>query len=127
MSDITKRRTTQKQARRRRKRYQIRKRVRGTADRPRLAVRKSLKYIYAQVIDDAAGQTLVQASSLESSLRAEGGASCNKNAAKVVGEALASRALEKGIKTVVFDRGGHVYHGKVQVLADAAREKGLTF
>lgn len=125
MSDITKRRTLQKQTRRRRTRYRIRKRVHGTAERPRLAVRKSLKYIYAQVIDDTAGQTLAQASSTESSLAANGG--CNKEAAKAVGEALAQRVLDKGIKSVVFDRGGHVYHGKIQVLAEAAREKGLTF
>jgi large subunit ribosomal protein L18 len=127
MSDITKRRTKQKATRRRRKRYHIRKKVQGSAERPRLAVRKSLKYIYAQVIDDSAGTTLVQASSLESTLRSSSGGACNIDAAKAVGEALAQRAIDQGIKSVVFDRGHHVYHGKIQALADAAREKGLSF
>ena len=125
MSEITKRRTLIKQARRQRKRRHVRKRISGTSERPRLAVRKSLKYIYAQLIDDQSGQTLAQASSLESGLRS--GGTCNKEAAKVVGEAIAERAKEKGVESVVFDRGGHVFHGKMKVLADAAREKGLQF
>ena len=106
----------------------LRRRIRGTAERPRLAVFKSLKFVYAQVIDDDSGNTLAQASSLEPSIREmiEGGG-CNRAAAKVVGEAVAERAKEKGVSRVVFDRGGYIYHGKIQELADAARSKGLEF
>jgi len=93
-----------------------------------LCVTKSLRYIYAQVIDDRSGRTLAQANSLEKGLR-EGldGACGNKEAARTVGEKVAERSLELGIKKVVFDRGGYVYHGKIKALADAAREKGLVF
>jgi large subunit ribosomal protein L18 len=100
----------------------LRKRVHGTADRPRLAVFRSLKHIYAQIIDDTTGTTLVSASSQE-----KGMGSGNRDGAKSVGEALAKRAVEKGIKSVVFDRGGFSYHGRVSSLADAAREAGLEF
>lgn len=100
----------------------IRKRVEGTSERPRLAVFRSLKHIYAQVIDDAAGTTLASASSQEASV-----GSGNVDGAKAVGLLLAERAKAKGITHVVFDRGGFNYHGRVKSLADAAREGGLEF
>lgn len=103
----------------------VRKKVSGTAERPRLAVYRSEKNIYAQIIDDVAGRTLVSASSLDKQLGLKTGS--NKEAAKAVGEMIAKKALEKGIKEVVFDRGGYVYHGRVQVLAEGAREAGLQF
>ena len=101
----------------------LRKRVLGTAERPRLAVYRSLKHITAQVIDDSTGNTLAAASSQEKSLKTTG----NADGAKKVGEAIAKRALEKGVKAVVFDRGGFRYHGRVANLAQAAREAGLEF
>ena len=101
----------------------IRNKISGTAERPRFSVFRSLKNIYAQIIDDVAGTTLVSASSLE--LKGEFGG--NKDAAKKVGELVAKKALEKGIENVVFDRGGYIYHGRVQELADGAREAGLKF
>ncbi len=104
----------------------IRKKVSGTPERPRLCVYKSLKYIYAQVIDDTRGHTLVSASSIEkefSDLKSRD----TIEAAKRVGELIAKRALEKGIKKVVFDRSGYKYHGRVAALADAARAQGLEF
>src|SRR5271170_7136962 len=101
----------------------IRRRVRGTEERPRLAVFRSVKHIYAQVIDDGAGHTLVAASSNEKD-RGNGG---NLTGAKSVGKLVAERAKDKGIKAVVFDRGGYLYHGRVKALADAAREAGLEF
>ncbi len=101
----------------------IRRRVKGTTERPRLAVFRSVKHIYAQVIDDLNGQTLVAASSNEKSA-ANGG---NVAGAKSVGKAVAERAKDKGIKSVVFDRGGYLYHGRVKALAEAAREAGLEF
>lgn len=101
----------------------LRKRVAGTPERPRLAVYRSLKHISAQVIDDSSGSTLAAASTLEKSFKATG----NAEGAKKVGEAIAKRAIEKGIKAVVFDRGGFRYHGRVASLADAAREAGLEF
>jgi large subunit ribosomal protein L18 len=118
-----------KRERRERAHLRIRMRVRGTAERPRLSVYKSLKYIYAQVIDDDRGHTIAAASSADPDIRQqlEGKASSNQKAAKLVGEAIAARAQEKGIDKVVFDRGGYVYHGNVKTLADAAREKGLQF
>jgi large subunit ribosomal protein L18 len=103
----------------------VRKNVSGTADRPRLNVFRSLKHIYAQVIDDAKGATLVSASTLDASLK--GNAGGDKAAAKAVGKLVAERAIEKGVKSVVFDRGGYIYHGRVQALADGAREAGLEF
>lgn len=102
----------------------IRSRVRGTAERPRLAVYRSLGHIYAQVIDDAGGATLAAASSLEKAGRILGG---NVAAAKEIGKRVAERAKDKGITKVVFDRGGYLYHGRVKALADAAREAGLEF
>jgi large subunit ribosomal protein L18 len=102
----------------------VRKRVHGTGERPRLAVFRSNKYIYAQVIDDVEGRTLAAASSQESDLRTD---NLNIETAAKVGEALASRAKEAGVTSVVFDRGGYKFHGKVKALADAAREAGLEF
>ena len=102
----------------------VRKGISGTAERPRLCVFRSSKNIYAQIIDDVAGNTLVSASSLEAGFEGNGG---NKEAAKNVGIAVAKKALDKGITEVVFDRGGYVYHGRVKELADGAREGGLKF
>ena len=101
----------------------IRRKVRGTAERPRLAIYRSLNHIYAQIIDDEAGSTLASASTTEKDLR--GGTGGNIEAAQRVGRAIAERALARGIERVVFDRGGYVYHGRVRALADAAREAGL--
>jgi large subunit ribosomal protein L18 len=101
----------------------IRRRVKGTEVRPRLAVFRSVKHIYAQVIDDAKGHTVVAASSTEKS----GGNGGNVAGAKAIGKLVAERAKDKGIKAVVFDRGGYQYHGRVKALADAAREAGLEF
>lgn len=117
-----------KRERRERAHQRVRTRVKGTAERPRLSIYKSVKYIYAQVIDDERGHTLAQASSADADIRQRlTGAKSNKDAAKAVGEVVAERAREKGIEKVVFDRGGYVYHGNVKVLADAARDKGLQF
>jgi len=117
-----------KRERRERAHNRVRTRVKGTAERPRLSIYKSVKYIYAQVIDDVRGHTLAQASSADPDIRQRlTGVGSNKDAAKVVGEVVAERAREKGIEKVVFDRGGYVYHGNVKTLADAAREKGLQF
>jgi len=102
----------------------VRKRVRGTPQRPRLAVYRSNRYIYAQVIDDVDGRTLAAASSQESDLRSE---RLNVDTASKVGSLVASRAKDAGVSTVVFDRGGFKFHGKIKALADAAREKGLEF
>jgi large subunit ribosomal protein L18 len=110
---------------RRRIHTRIRRRVAGTAERPRLAVFRSTKHIYAQVIDDRQGRTLCAASSAEKSKGGKDGG--NVAGAKAVGAMLAERAKEKGIKLVVFDRGGFLYHGRVKALADAAREAGLEF
>ena len=101
----------------------IRKKVSGTADRPRLAVFRSLNHIYVQVIDDKSGRTLATASTTEKSLGGSSGG--NIEAAKSVGTAIAQRALGAGISTVVYDRGGYVYHGRVKALIDATREGGL--
>jgi large subunit ribosomal protein L18 len=95
--------------------------------RARLSVFRSSKHIYAQVIDDEKGRTLASASSLEKPMREAGKTGANIDAAKVVGKLIAERAKEKGIKDVVFDRGGYLYHGRVKALADAARESGLSF
>ena len=103
----------------------IRHKVRGTGERPRLAVFRSLKHIYAQLIDDTAGRTLVAASSAEKS--AGTGSGGNVAGARKIGKVIAERAKEHGIKQVVFDRGGYIYHGRVKALADAAREAGLEF
>lgn len=103
----------------------IRRRVTGTAERPRLAVFRSLNHIYAQVIDDTQGVTLAAASSNEKSAPTKSGG--NVAGAKEIGKLVATRAKEKGIAKVVFDRGGYLYHGRVKALADAAREAGLEF
>ncbi len=102
----------------------VRGKISGTAERPRLCVFRSENHIYAQVIDDVAGNTLAAASSVEKDFEGKGG---NVEAAKKVGLKVAERCLEKGIDTVVFDRGGYIYHGRVQALAEAAREGGLKF
>jgi large subunit ribosomal protein L18 len=102
----------------------IRRKLRGTTERPRLAVFRSLAHIYAQVIDDSQGKTLVAASSADKTHRTNGG---NLAAAKAIGKAVAERAKEHGITKVVFDRGGYQYHGRVKALADAARAAGLEF
>ena len=103
----------------------VRKKISGTPERPRLSVYRSEKNIYAQIIDDINAVTLVSASTLDKDLNLKVGG--NKEAAKLVGELIAKRAVDKGITEVVFDRGGYVYHGRVQVLADSAREAGLKF
>ncbi|SFB98446.1 50S ribosomal protein L18 [Butyrivibrio sp. YAB3001] len=109
------------------KHMKIRNRFSGTAERPRLAVFRSNNHVYAQVIDDVAGKTLVSASTLEKDIKAELKNTDDIAAATKIGDVVAKRALEKGIKAVVFDRGGYIYHGKVKALADAAREAGLEF
>lgn len=105
----------------------VRKTINGTPERPRLCVYRSLKNISVQIIDDVNKITLVSASSLDKELKSEIGYGGNKDAAKLVGEAIAKRALAKGIETVSFDRGGFLYHGRVKELADGAREAGLKF
>lgn len=114
-------------AQRRRVRYRIRREIRGTAERPRLAVFRSGKHIYAQAIDDAAGRTLAQASTLDAEVRREVSSGGNIAAAKAVGGAIAKRLKSSGVEAVVFDRGGHLYHGRVKALAEAARSGGLKF
>jgi large subunit ribosomal protein L18 len=102
----------------------IRRKLSGTKERPRLAVFRSVAHIYAQVIDDVEGRTLVSASSVDKNAKTNGG---NVAAAKAIGKLVAERAKEKGVKSVVFDRGGYQYHGRIKALADAAREAGLEF
>ena len=109
------------------KHSRMRNRFSGTAERPRLSVFRSNNHMYAQVIDDTAGNTLVSASTLEKDVKAELEKTNNVEAAAYLGTVIAKRALEKGIKTVVFDRGGFIYQGKVAALAEAAREAGLEF
>lgn len=104
----------------------IRRKVKGTPERPRLAVFRSVKHIYAQVIDDTAGHTVVAASSSEK-VAATAKSGGNMSGAKAIGKLVAERAKDKGIKAVVFDRGGYHYHGRVKALAEAAREAGLEF
>ena len=104
-----------------------RNRFSGTAERPRLAVFRSNNHMYAQIIDDTVGNTLVSASTLEKDIKAELEKTNNVDAAAYLGTVIAKRALEKGIKAVVFDRGGFIYQGKIKALADAAREAGLNF
>ena len=110
---------------RRKRHYRLRRYLSGTAQRPRLTVFKSNKYIYAQLIDDVAGHTLASASSLDASLGLT--SKSNLEAATAVGKKIAENAKDKGIEAVVFDRSGYVYHGKIAALADAAREAGLKF
>ena len=109
------------------KHMKIRNRFSGTSECPRLAVFRSNKHMYAQIIDDKAQNTLVSASTLQKDVKANLEKTNNVEAAAYLGKVIAERALEKGIKDVVFDRGGFIYHGKIQALADAAREAGLNF
>ena len=104
--------------------YRVRNKISGTPECPRLSVFRSGKHIYAQVIDDKAGVTLVSASSVEKSFESKGG---NKEAARAIGKLVAERAVEKGITSVVFDRSGYIYHGRIKELAEGAREGGLNF
>lgn len=112
---------------RQRRRFRVRKRVVGTPERPRLNVFRSLKHIYAQIVDDTRGITLVSASTLSPELRGSLSGGGNREAASAVGKLIAEKALQKGIKKVVFDRAGYLYHGRVKTLAEAARENGLEF
>jgi len=109
---------------RQKRHYRIRNKITGTAECPRLNVFRSAKHIYAQIIDDAAGSTLCSASTMDKGFDGPGG---NKEAARRVGKTLAEHAARKGIKEVVFDRGGYIYHGRVKELAEGAREGGLQF
>ena len=111
-----------------RKRHpRVRLKLAGTTESPRLAVYRSTKHIYAQLIDDVKGVTIVSASSVDKDLKEKLGHGGNIESAKAVGEAIAKKALKKGVKDVVFDRGGFLYHGRIAALADAAREAGLNF
>jgi large subunit ribosomal protein L18 len=116
-----------REAHRRRIHVRMRKKIAGTPERPRLAVHRSSKHIRAQVIDDQSGRTIVSASSLDTEVRAKIKGGGNIAASKVVGKIVAERAKEKGVEKVVFDRGGYQYHGRVQALAESAREAGLKF
>jgi large subunit ribosomal protein L18 len=118
-------RTAPRAAARTRRHLRVRKKIHGTAERPRLVVTRSSRHIFVQVIDDTVGHTLVSASTLDRSLRTAEGDKTAK--ARLVGELVANRAKEAGIAAVVFDRGGYRYHGRVAALADAARENGLEF
>lgn len=110
-----------------RRKLRVRSKIHGTAERPRLSVFRSSKHIYAQVIDDDAGKTLAAASTLSKDVRDSLGDVTKTEAARKVGEAIAKLCLERGVKKVVFDRGGYKYHGRVSALADAARKAGLEF
>ena len=110
-----------------RKHVRVRKKISGTPEKPRLNVYRSLKHIYAQVIDDKSGRTLVAASTLDEALKGKIQNGGNKEAAREVGKLIAQRALDKGITSGVFDRGGYIYHGRVKELAEGAREAGLNF
>ena len=116
-----------KAALREKKHMRLRNRLSGTAERPRLAVFRSNNHMYAQIIDDTVGNTLVAASTLEKEIKAELKKTNDVDAAAYVGKIVAKRAMEKGITEVVFDRGGFLYHGKIAALAEAAREAGLVF
>ena len=116
-----------KNANRLQRHKRVRRKITGTTQRPRLCVFRSSNNIYAQIIDDANRVTLTAASSLDAEVKGAVNHGGNKEAAKLVGEMIAKRAIEKGITEVVFDRGGYLYHGRVQVLAEAAREAGLKF
>jgi large subunit ribosomal protein L18 len=119
--------TTNKQIRRHRRQLRVRRRILGSVERPRLAVFRSSKHIYAQIIDDLAGKTLVSASTVEADVRSKVKSGSNKQAAELVGSTLGQRAKEQGIGQVAFDRRHYKYHGRVQALADAARKAGLQF
>lgn len=112
---------------RKKRHYRLRRYLSGTAERPRLAVFRSSKHIYAQIIDDVQKNTLVSASTLDKGIAGDLKSTSNVEAAKAVGAALAEKAKGKGIETVIFDRGGFLFHGRVKALADAAREGGLAF
>lgn len=112
---------------RKRRSFRVRKRIRGSAERPRLSVFRSHKHVYAQVIDDGAGRTLAAASTADKDLRGEVKYGGNKTAAAAVGKAIAERSIAAGVSLVAFDRGACQYHGRVAALADAAREAGLKF
>ena len=116
-----------KTAKRHQRHKRVRRKITGTTQRPRLCVFRSSNNIYAQIIDEANRVTLTAASSLDAEVKGAVNHGGNKEAAKMVGEMIAKRAIEKGITEVVFDRGGYLYHGRVQVLAEAAREAGLKF
>ena len=116
-----------KNAERKRRHVRVRKNVKGTAERPRLSVYRSTNHIYAQLIDDTKGETLASASTLEKAVKAEIAGKTKSEAAKIVGKIAGERAKKKGIEAVVFDRGGYLYTGRVQALADGAREAGLKF
>lgn len=113
--------------RRQRRQRRVRAKVKGTPLRPRLNVFRSARHVFAQIIDDAKGHTLVAASTLDASVRAQAKALKKQDEAKAVGKLLAQRAIEKGLKQVVFDRGGYQYHGRIKALAEGAREGGLEF
>ncbi len=117
--------TKSKHEARARRHRRVRKKVRGTADRPRLAVFRSNRHTVAQVIDDRSGRTLAAASTLEADLRSQGSSTSDRNAAATVGRLVAERARAAGVERVVFDRGGFLYHGRVAAVAEAAREAGL--
>ncbi|MEK6679713.1 MAG: 50S ribosomal protein L18 [Nitrospirota bacterium] len=119
--------TEKKLISRKRRHIRIRKKVSGTSERPRLCVSKSLKHIYAQIINDDTGATLASSSTMDKDIKGKIKAAGDINAAKVIGAAIAEKALGKDIKKVVFDRGGYIYHGRIKALAEAAREKGLQF
>jgi large subunit ribosomal protein L18 len=112
---------------RERRKLRIRRKISGTSERPRLTVFRSTKHIYAQVVDDAAGATVAHVSTLSRDVRGEIGEATKTDAAKKVGSAVAKALIAKGIDKVVFDRNGYLYHGRIQALADAAREAGLKF
>jgi large subunit ribosomal protein L18 len=112
---------------RRRKHERVRKKISGTPERPRLCVYRSLSHIYAQIIDDSQGVTLASASTLDKEIKEKVAFGGNVGSATEVGTLVAKRALEKGIETVVFDRGGYIFHGRIAALATAAREAGLKF
>jgi len=116
-----------KEALRKKRHGRVRKRAIGTADKPRLNVFRSIEHIYAQVIDDSTGHTIASASTVDKELKGKVKTGGNIEAAKVVGGLVGKRAIEKGVETVVFDRGGYQYHGRVAALADGAREAGLKF
>lgn len=116
-----------KNQKRKERHYSIRNKVTGTPERPRLNIFKSSKHIYAQIIDDATGKTLVSASTLDKELKDKAAELSKTEAATLVGKTVGERAKKSGINTVVFDRGGYLYHGRVKLLADGARESGLEF
>ncbi len=119
--------TSKKKVMRSRRHFRTRKKVSGNPDRPRLCVFRSLNHTYAQIIDDISGRTLVAASTLEASIKGPKGHKGNVEAAKLAGGLIGKKAIEAGIKKVVFDRGGYLFHGRVKALATAAREAGLEF